>query len=242
MPRNKKPKHFKSFSEAMPQEPEIEKTWKELQDEALQQKTQLKPRTKNQERLINSILTNVITFIFGVAGSGKTWISCGVAAQLLLDKKIDTIVLSRPQIEVSNKSVGYLPGSAEEKMLPYMVPLIDALGEFLGDKTVDRLIKEKIIEILPIGLIRGRSVKNSIIIVDESQNLSYLELKTILTRIDCGSRLVLAGDIGQKDIDIHDYEEVMRKLYDLKDEIGFVKFGLEDVQRAGIVRKILERL
>jgi phosphate starvation-inducible protein PhoH and related proteins len=222
----------------------IEKSWQEQRDEELQLKHTIKARTKNHEKLINSILINVITFVYGSAGTGKTFISCGMAAKLLMEGKIKKIVLTRPQIEVDNKTAGFLPGSSIEKMMPYMVPLIDALEFFLGQKQVERLIKEEIIEILPVGLIRGRSIKNSMIICDESQNMSYLALKTLLTRIDTESRVVLTGDATQSDVFNYNnaFIEVINKLNDLQDEIGFVEFRIEDCQRAGIVKKILERL
>jgi len=204
----------------------------------------VKPKNKNQEKLINSILTNVLTFIIGESGCGKTYVTCGMAAKLLNEDRISQIVLTRPQIEVGNQTCGFLPGTYREKLLPYITPMLDALGDFLGHSYVDKLIKEEIIQILPIGLIRGHSIKNSFIMADEGQSLSYLELKTLLTRIDVGSRLVIASDTKQCDLNNNakDLKEVLKKLADLRDEIGLIHFTIEDCCRAGIVKKILERL
>lgn len=251
MARSYKTKHFKDFTQVLLEKEKlnghvepVEKTWKQLRDESITEKVTIKPKTQNHYKFINSILTNVITIVTGVAGSGKSYISCGVAAKLLLEGKIERIVLTRPQVEVGGSKVGFLPGSAAEKIMPYMTPLIDALGVFLGDKVVDKLIQDKIINISPVGLLRGHSIKNACIIADESQNLSYIELKMLLTRLDTGSRLILTADTEQSDLTqgSKDFELIISRLLDLKDEIGFIKFGLEDIMRSGIVRKILERI
>ena len=252
MARSYKPKHFKDFSQVLLEkeklnghaEPTIEKTWQQLRDESVTEKVTIKPKTENHYKFINSILTNVITVVTGCAGTGKTWISCGVAAKLLLEGKIDKITLTHPQIEVGGSKVGFLPGNPAEKIMPYMIPLIDALGVFLGEKTVDKLIKDEIINIQPVGLMRGHSIKNACIIADESQNLSYVELKMLLSRLDTGSRLILTADTGQSDLitGSRDFELIISKIYDLKDEIGFIKFEPCDIMRSGIVRKILERI
>lgn len=174
----------------------------------------------------------------------NTYISCGMAVKLLLEGKISKIILTRPQVDVGNRSKGFLPGTAEEKLAPYMGPLLDALEVFLGKKLLEKLIKDKTIETIPLGLIRGSSYKQSMIICDEFQDIDYIEAKTLLTRIDVGSRVVLAYDKDQCDLGpAHkDFQVVADRLWDLRDEIGFVKMDVSDCQRSGIVKKIIERL
>lgn len=174
----------------------------------------------------------------------NTFISCGLAAKLLLENKIERIIITRPQVEVGGKGKGFLPGNEIEKMLPYIVPMLDALEVFLGKKLLDKFIKDKIILISPLGLIRGSSYKNAMIICDEFQDITYLEAKTLLTRIDIGSRMVLAYDKEQCDLGPNhkDYQKIVDNLGDLRDEIGFIKMDISDCQRAGIVKKIIERL
>lgn len=242
----RKVKHFKDFQQIAKnneQKPDEDEDWKEKQ-ESLVLSQMIRARTTNQERYINSLLSNVITFIIGPAGTGKTSCACGIAARLLYEKKIDKIILTRPQVEVGSISQGFYPGSPTEKIIPYIIPMIDSLGDFLGHKSVDKLIKEEIIQIIPLGLVRGRSIKNAMILADEVQSCRYIELKTLLTRVDLNSRLVLMADIEQSDLKegAKDFNSVIHKLKDLKDEIGFIKLDISDCQRAGIVKKILERL
>lgn len=242
----RKVKHFKNFTEIIKvKEDESAATshWKDEQDKLVISHI-IKPRTKNQERFINAILTNVITIAEGPPGVGKTAIACGMAAKLLVEGKIDKIILTRPQVEVGGVTQGYLPGSHVDKLVPYIAPMIDELKEFLGGKSVDNLIKREIINIVPLGLIRGKSPKGTFIIADESQSMRYIEFKTLLTRIDLNSRLVLLADPSQSDLitGSRDFDTVCNKLYTLKDEIGFIKLDSSDCQRAGIVRKIIELL
>lgn len=238
-------KQFKDFQSILKNKEENnEKTWQEERDEELKLKNVIiRARTDNQSKVINSILTNVITIINGVSGTGKSTLCCGMAAKLLVEGKVNKIILTRPQIEVGNKTQGYYPGNHIEKLECFLLPIISYLKDFLGGKEVDRLRKEGIIELIPLGLLRSCSFKNSYIYCDESQNIGYAEAKVLLTRIDLNSRLVMAGDTDQKDIaNCNDYELVINRLSDLRDEIGFVTMEIEDCQRAGIVKKILERL
>lgn len=240
----KKRTKFIKLEDISPPIPKKEDSWEELRDAALKERFSIRARTPNQQKLMTSILTNVITFVSAPAGTGKTFISCGLAAKLLLENKIERIILTRPQVEVGNNGKGFLPGDEIEKMLPYIVPMLDALEVFLGKKLLDKFIKDKIILISPLGLIRGSSYKNAMIICDEFQDITYLEAKTLLTRIDVGSRMVLAYDKDQCDLGPKhiDYQKVVDNLGDLNDEIGFIKMDISDCQRAGIVKKIIERL
>lgn len=223
---------------------EREESWEAIRDRTLKEQISVKARTPNQQKLITSILTNVITFIIGSSGSGKTFVSCGVLANLFLEGKISKIILTRPPVEVGGNKVPFYPGSHTDKAFPYMTPMIEGLSHFLGKKYVDKLIKSEIIEIVPIGLLRGRSFKHAGILADEMQNATYAEIKALLTRLDLGSRVILSGDVSQTDLanNHRDLSMIMDKLWDLRDEIGFVEFQISDVQRAGIVKKLLERI
>ncbi len=240
----RKKNQFVKLENISPPPQPVEDSWEAIRDKALKERFEVRARTRNQQKLMTSILTNVITFVSAPAGCGKTFISCGLAARLLLENKIDRIILTRPQVEVGGKTQGYLPGTSEEKIMPYMIPMIDALEVFLGKKLLDKFIKDKVILITPLGLIRGSSYKNAFILCDEFQDITYLEAKTLLTRIDVGSRLVLAYDKDQCDLGPKhiDYQKVADNLSDLRDEIGFVQMDISDCQRAGIVKKIIERL
>ena len=242
MSTKKRTKFIKLEDISPPKPPED--SWEAIRDAALKERFSLRSRTKNQQKLMTSILTNVITFVSAPAGCGKTYLSCGLAAQLLLENKIERIILTRPQVEVGNRTAGYLPGNEIDKILPYITPMIDALEVFLGKKLLDKFIKDKVILITPLGLIRGSSYKNAMIICDEFQDITYLEAKTLLTRIDVGSRMVLAYDKDQCDLGYNhiDYQKIVDNLWDLRDEIGFVTMDISDCQRAGIVKKIIERL
>lgn len=240
----KKRTKFIKLEDLSPPIQKTEDSWEDLRDAALKERFSVRARTPNQQKLMISLLTNTITFVDAPAGTGKTFISCGIAARLLLEGKIERIILTRPQVEVGNNTKGFLPGSSEEKIMPYMIPMIDALEVFLGKKLLDKFIKDKVIQITPLGLIRGASYKNAMIICDEFQDITYLEAKTLLTRIDIGSRIVLAYDKDQCDLGYNhiDYKKIVDNLYDLKDEIGFIRMDISDCQRAGIVKKIIERL
>lgn len=242
----RKTKYFKDFSklnENKSNEITENQDWKEEREKLVLSQL-IKPRTHNQERLINSILTSVITFAIGCPGVGKTFLTCGVASKLLFEKKIEKIIITRPQVEVGGITQGFFPGNAVEKIMPYLIPMIDSFGDFLGPKTVDKLIKEEIIEIVPLGLMRGRSPKKTMIIVDEVQSCRYIELKTLLTRIDSNTNLVLLADPDQSDLKngAKDLKTVISKLKQFKDEIGFVYLDASDCQRAGIVKKIISVL
>ena len=145
-------------------------------------KNKLKPRSDNQKEYIRSIAENTITFCQGVAGSGKTHIAIGMALEYLLDGKIEKIILTRPVVE-SGEKLGFLPGTAEEKLHPYLLPLLDEIAYFIPMSQYGLLKNQHRIEVVPLGLMRGRNFHNCFIVADECQNASYDQLKMLLTRI-----------------------------------------------------------
>jgi phosphate starvation-inducible PhoH-like protein len=246
MARNKKPKHFKSFGEVMPNptpEPENEKTWQELQDEDIKQRKAFRPKTKNQERFVNGILTSVLTIATGPAGTGRSYVSIAIAAQLLLEGKIDKVIVTKPVVACGGNSMGYLPGDSFEKMKPFISQLMAYLEDFLGKKTLDSFMKEEKIIFAPINEMRGSSFSQCMVIVDEAQNLNEIELKMVLTRIGENCRMVINGDCKQSDLVFSKdaFFAITGKLRPLT-EISFVRFTKEDIVRSGIVRRIIEVL
>jgi len=162
----------------------------------------LKPKTVNQIRY-QSFLTSTemkLIFVLGPAGSGKTTLACVEAAKMLKEKKVDKIILSRPTVTVENENLGYLPGSINDKMDPWTRPFFDILQTLYTPKDIATMLHEGVIEVSPIGYMRGRTFHNAYVIADEMQNSSPGQMKMLLTRIGSGSKLVVAGDIQQSDI------------------------------------------
>lgn len=230
----RKPKHFKDFSEIKTDD----KDWKDIRDEEIEKKViEIKPLNKNQEKFLNAIATSMMTIAIGPAGTGRSWLSCGAALRLLYEGKVERIILVRPQVTCDEDS-GYLPGDETDKLIPYLYPLLDALEDFVGEKEVARLIKEDKIRLCSLGLMRGSSFKNSIIIGDEMQNATYSQLKMLLTRMGVNTRIILNGDITQRDNPRSGFTEVLKKLKVLRDDIYFISFNNDDIVRSGLVKKI----
>ena len=152
-------------------------------------KNRLKPRTINQKNYIRTVAENTITFCQGVPGSGKTHIAIGMALEYLIDDKVEKIVITRPVVEAGER-LGFLPGSAEDKLHPYLLPLFDEINYFLQMQHYAKLKVGKRIEVVPLGLMRGRSFHNAFIVADECQNASYDQLKMLLTRIGMDSKMI----------------------------------------------------
>jgi phosphate starvation-inducible PhoH-like protein len=206
-------------------------------------KNHLKPRTKNQNIYISTIAENSITFCQGVAGSGKTHIAIGMALEYLLTDKVKKIVITRPVVEAGEK-LGYLPGTAEEKLHPYLLPILDEVNYFIPICDYTRLKLNNKLEIVPLGLMRGRSFHDTFIVADECQNASYSQLKMLLTRIGMNSKMVLTGDIAQSDLNKYlrgGFINVINALKDL-DNIGFSKLETEDIIRNPIIGSMIKRL
>lgn len=206
-------------------------------------RNRLKPRTDNQKEYIRTIAENTITFCQGVAGSGKTHIAVGMAIEYLLDTKINRIVITRPVVE-SGEKIGYLPGTAEEKLHPYLLPLLDEVNHFISSAQFASLKLNNKIEIVPLGLMRGRNFHNCFIVADECQNASYDQLKMLLTRIGNNSKMVLTGDISQSDLNRNmrgGFLDMMNAL-DGTEGIGVASLVFSDIVRNPIIGKILSRL
>lgn len=206
-------------------------------------RNRLKPRTDNQKEYIRTVAENTITFCQGLAGSGKTHIAIGMALEYLLDNKVNRIVITRPVIEAGEK-IGYLPGTAEEKLHPYLLPILDEINHFITIAQYASLKMNHKIEVVPLGLMRGRNFHNCFIVADECQNASYEQLKMLLTRVGTDSKLVLTGDIGQSDLNKHLQGGFIHLINALDgiDGIGSSKLESSDIVRNPIIAKILSRL
>lgn len=206
-------------------------------------RNRLKPRTANQKEYIRTVAENVITFCQGVAGSGKTHIAIGMALEYLLEEKVSKIVITRPVVE-SGEKIGYLPGTAEEKIHPYLLPLLDEVNHFISTAQYVGLKTNNKIEIVPLGLMRGRNFHNSFIVADECQNASYDQLKMLLTRIGNNSKMVLTGDVSQSDLHRHMQGGFYNMISVLEgmEGIGVSRLDHSDIVRNPIIGKIIGRL
>lgn len=203
----------------------------------------VKPRTDNQKHYIKCIDENTITFCQGLAGSGKTHIAIGVALEYLLTEKVKKIIVTRPVVEAGEK-IGYLPGTAEEKLHPYLLPIIDEIHHFISVAHHAGLRLNNKIEIVPLGLMRGRNFHNCFIVADECQNASYDQLKMLLTRVGNNSKMVLTGDVAQSDLSRHlrgGFLDMINALYSV-DGIACCKLESSDIIRNPIIAKILSCL
>ena len=206
-------------------------------------RNRLKPRTDNQKEYIRTIAENCITFCQGVAGSGKTHIAIGMALEYLLDNKVKKIIITRPVVE-SGEKIGYLPGTAEEKLHPYLLPLLDEVNHFISAAEFTSLKMNNKIEIVPLGLMRGRNFHHSFIVADECQNASYDQLKMLLTRLGTDSKMILTGDVSQSDLTRHMQGGFHAMSSALKgvEGIGIANLEFSDIIRNPIIGKILARL
>lgn len=206
-------------------------------------RNRLKPRSENQKEYIRNIAENTITFCQGLAGSGKTHIAIGMALEYLLENKVNRIIITRPVLEAGEK-IGYLPGTAEEKLHPYLLPIIDEINYFISQAQYASLKLNNKIEVVPLGLMRGRNFHNCFIVADECQNASYEQLKMLLTRIGMQSKLVLTGDVGQSDLSRHLQGGFIDLIYALNGLDGIANSKLEssDIVRNPIISNILSRL
>lgn len=199
------------------------------------------PRTENQELIIDLSKKKTITIVHGSAGTGKTKILCTIALKLLFDNRYDKIVIFKP-LTVVGQSVGYLPGTLESKIMPMYANLYETFAELIGEKDLELKIKEKKIIFNPIGTTRGANVENSIMIIDEAQNTTKMEMLTLLTRIS-HSKVFITGDVSQQDIkfskpDKTGLDYCLERLQDV-DGVGFVKMKEIDIQRSKIVGEII---
>jgi len=201
----------------------------------------LSPRNPNQGLYLQTIYESDLTLGLGPAGTGKTFLAVGAAIRLLLEKQVQHIILTRPAVEAGEK-LGFLPGSLQEKVDPYLRPLYDALYEMLGAEHVDKLFEKKTIEIAPLAFMRGRTLKNSFIILDEGQNTTVEQMKMFLTRMGDGSRMVVNGDLTQIDLPKHVKSGLLDATQVLKGVrgVGLVEFGERDIMRHPMVQRIVK--
>lgn len=197
-------------------------------------------RTPNQKDYIRSINEYDITFCHGPAGSGKTHVAAGMAAWMLAKEKIEKIALCRPVVSVG-QDIGFLPGTADEKVGPYLAPLFDELGHYFPLATINQMMMSKHIEIVPLSMMRGRTFNNCFVILDEAQNATEDELRMFLTRVGQNCKMVLAGDSSQSDMPGQAYGRVTRALSHL-DEIGIVYLTHQDIVRNKLITKIITAL
>lgn len=203
-------------------------------------KIHVKPRNKNQYDYIDSILNKDITFGLGPAGTGKTWLSVASAIFLLKNHIIKRLILTRPAIEAGEK-LGFLPGDLTQKVDPYLRPLYDALYEMLGLEKVNNLFDKQIIEIAPLAYMRGRTLNDACIILDEAQNTTNEQLKMFLTRIGFGSKMIINGDPSQIDLMKNQESGLKLAVNNLKNinNIGMIEFSNSDIIRHPIISEIL---
>ncbi len=204
-------------------------------------KGNIKPRGVNQQRYVRSIQTHDVNFGVGPAGTGKTYLAVACAVEALLRDEIERILLVRPAVEAGEK-LGFLPGDLSQKVDPYLRPLYDALYEMLGVENVGKLIERNVIEIAPLAYMRGRTLNNSFIILDESQNTTREQMKMFLTRIGFGSTAVITGDTSQIDLPRGTLSGLVHVCSVLEkiDDISFTYFKPKDVVRHPLVQQIVE--
>jgi phosphate starvation-inducible PhoH-like protein len=201
----------------------------------------IEPRTDAQKAYVRSLFENELAFGIGPAGTGKTYLAVAVGVNMFIGGQVDRLILSRPAVEAGEK-LGYLPGDMKDKVDPYMQPLYDALNDFLPGKQVAKLMEEKKIEIAPLAFMRGRTLSDAFVVLDEAQNATTMQMKMFLTRLGEGSRMVVTGDRSQVDLPrgqqsgLHDAERLLGHI----DQISFDYFSARDVVRHPLVAAIIE--
>jgi len=202
----------------------------------------VRPRTDGQRDLMEAIKTHNLTMAIGPAGTGKTYLAICAAVEALEKGAVDKIILSRPAME-AGESLGYLPGDMHEKMAPYLRPLYDALGDRLGGKKVKQYMEDGTIEIAPVGFMRGRTLNNAYIVIDEAQNCTYGQLKMLLSRLGWHSTMVVTGDPGQSDLlpGVSGLAEVADK-FEALPNIAVVRLNQADIVRHPLVAEMLDVL
>ena len=201
----------------------------------------IEPRTEAQSSYVKSLFNHELAFGIGPAGTGKTYLAVAVAVSMFISGRVDKIILSRPAVEAGER-LGFLPGDLKEKVDPYMQPLYDALNDFLPAKQMAKLIEDKVIEIAPLAFMRGRTLANAFVVLDEAQNATTMQMKMFLTRLGEGSRMAVTGDRTQIDLPngvrsgLVDAERLLAKV----SKISFNYFTAKDVVRHPLVAEIIE--
>ena len=200
----------------------------------------VRPKTSGQKRYVDTVRANVITFAIGPAGTGKSWLAVALAVQALQAKEVQRIILTRPAVEAGER-LGFLPGDMMAKVDPYLRPLYDALHDMVGTEAAQRLLERGTVEVAPLAFMRGRTLNDSFIILDEAQNTTPEQMKMFLTRIGFGSRVVVTGDVTQVDLDgrrsaLADMERILQGI----EGLAFIHLGAGDVVRHRIVQDIVD--
>jgi phosphate starvation-inducible PhoH-like protein len=204
-------------------------------------KKTIEPRTNTQKAYVKSLFKNELVFGLGPAGTGKTYLAVAAGVSMFIEGHVDRILLSRPAVEAGER-LGFLPGDMKDKVDPYMQPLYDALNDFLPSKQVGKLIEEKRIEIAPLAFMRGRTLSNAFIVLDEAQNATTMQMKMFLTRMGEGSRMAITGDSSQCDLPrgvLSGLVEAESVLHGVKG-VGMTMFTAEDVVRHPMVARIIK--
>ena len=198
-------------------------------------------RTKNQKSFYRTIGRNDVTFCVGPAGCGKTYLATHYALKNLAQGKYENMVITKPLVEVDGEKMGYLPGDIDEKTAPYMMSLYYNMEQIIGKQRLDVLRASGVVTVIPLAYMRGLTLTNSIVVLDEAQNATPSQIKTFLTRIGNGSKFIVNGDLMQSDIRRENgLEDSIKRFTGLK-RVGFSRFVLEDVVRHPIVAELLER-
>jgi phosphate starvation-inducible PhoH-like protein len=201
----------------------------------------IRPKTANQKRYVDAIEDHTITFGIGPAGTGKTYLAMAMAVAALQAKKINKIVLTRPAVE-AGESLGFLPGTLSEKIDPYLRPLFDALHDMIDIDSIPRLMQSGIIEVAPLAYMRGRTLNDAFIILDEAQNTTPEQMKMFLTRLGFGSKMVVTGDVTQIDLPNGQNSglKIVRDILKDIDDIAFLELTAEDVVRHRLIGDIVK--
>jgi phosphate starvation-inducible PhoH-like protein len=198
------------------------------------------PKTLNQKRYLQAIDAHPITFGIGPAGTGKTYLAMAMALRELLEGRVERIILTRPAVE-AGEALGFLPGELQEKILPYLTPLYDAINDMIGKEQTMQLVERGIVEIAPLAYMRGRTLANAFVVLDEAQNTTHEQMMMFLTRLGDGSRMVVTGDITQTDLPRNKQsglKEATRVLKDIE-RINLFYFNGQDVVRHPLVQDII---
>ena len=201
----------------------------------------IRPKTANQKKYVDAIEENTITFGIGPAGTGKTYLAMAMAVSALQQKKVNKIILTRPAVE-AGEHLGFLPGTLSEKIEPYLRPLFDALNDMIDIESIPRLMQSGVIEVAPLAYMRGRTLNDAFIILDEAQNTTPEQMKMFLTRLGFGSKMVVTGDVTQIDLPNgqHSGLRVIRDILKEIDDIAFLELTAEDVVRHRLIGDIVK--
>lgn len=200
----------------------------------------IKPRTSNQKELVKQAMQKDLTFVTGPAGTGKTYISVALAVRALKNKEVKKIIITRPAVE-AGENLGFLPGDLQEKVDPYLRPIYDALSDMIPAEKLKYYQEHRVIEIAPLAYMRGRTLQNAYILLDEAQNTTPMQIKMFLTRMGQNSKMIVTGDITQIDLPPAQKSGLIESMQILKklEGVGIVELAEQDVVRHGIVKKII---